>query len=89
MFHSVDQRRAYRMRSPKLDQKTIEVLPFWEEFLLDTGRFVEPSVLMNGDSSEILGLDGLKCREDPPNAWHSNLKRYFLEVRGLGEIEWS
>ena len=75
------------MRSPKLGQKVVEVLPSREETLLDTGRFIEPSFLIDGDLLEILGLDGPKRHENPPNAWPSDLKHYCLEVHGLGEIE--
>ena len=44
--------------------------------------------VMDRDVLKILGLDGLERHEDPEDAWPPDLKHDFLEVRGLGEVEW-
>ena len=78
------------MRSPKLDQKAIKVLPSREGPLLDTGHSEGLlNVLIDRDLLKVLGFDGLKCHGDPPNAQCSGPKHHFLETRGLGEVEGS
>ena len=78
------------MRGPKLNQKSIEVQPFREELLLNAGHSVGSRFqTLNSDLLKILGLNGLEHHDNPRNARPFDLEHHFLEVRGLGEVEWN
>jgi len=73
------------MRSPELDKQAVQVLPLLGNPFCNRASECASSGL-NGDSSKVLGFDGLERRDDPLHVWPPTSKYHVFEFRGGGEV---
>ena len=76
------------MRSPKLDQKVVEVTPLLKNRLrLHINMPKDARIGPQDDPLKVLGFNGLERHGDPFDAWPCTLKCQVFEFRCHREVE--
>ena len=74
------------MRSPKLDQQPVQVMPLLKVQLRNLVREAV-RVGPHGNLLKVLGLDSLERLGDPLHIWSPTLERQVFEFRGSGQVK--